>query len=419
MDNNNARQHTPAVLVLADSRTFRGIGFGATGRALGEAVFTTAMTGYQETMSDPSYHKQLVTLTVPMVGNTGYNEEDWESHGDKIWVAGLIIRDLAVKHSNWRADESLEDAMVKQGIVGIRGVDTRALVRHLRNHGSIAAGIFSGDEALQDTETLVSIVTSQPAMEGADLAAEAGTDDVYVVEPTGTVASGAHAAQSVPTVVAYDMGIKSATPKNMAARGLRVVVVPANTPFQDIEQYKPDGVFVSNGPGDPATADTMVGIVREVLAAKIPFFGICFGNQILGRALGLETYKMKFGHRGINVPVKNLITGKIDITSQNHGFALKGTPDDTFETDFGPARVTHVCLNDNTVEGVALENGLAFSVQYHPESAAGPNDANQLFDQFVQLLTEGPGNGPYDPPAAFTHSASSLIEKDNVKKGDK
>jgi len=415
MHNNNARQHTPAVLVLADGRTFRGIGFGATGRALGEAVFTTAMTGYQETMSDPSYHKQLVTLTVPMVGNTGYNEEDWESHGDKIWVAGLIIRDLAVRHSNWRADESLEEAMEKQGIVGIRGVDTRALVRHLRNHGSIAAGIFSGEEALQDTDTLVSIVTSQPSMEGADLAAEAATKEAYTVEPTGKAAG----ADSAPTVVAYDMGIKSATPKNMASRGLRVVVVPANTPFADIKQYNPDGVFVSNGPGDPATADTMVEIVREVLAAKIPFFGICFGNQILGRALGLNTYKMKFGHRGINVPVKNLITGKIDITSQNHGFALDGTPGETFDTDFGPARVTHVCLNDNTVEGVALENGLAFSVQYHPESAAGPNDANQLFDQFVQLLTSGPGDGPYNPPAAFTRSASSLIEKDSDKKGDK
>lgn len=415
MHNNNARQHTPAILVLADGRTFRGIGFGATGRALGEAVFTTAMTGYQETMSDPSYHKQLVTLTVPMVGNTGYNEEDWESHGDKIWVAGLIIRDLAVRHSNWRADESLEEAMEKQGIVGIRGVDTRALVRHLRNHGSIAAGIFSGEEALQDTDTLVSIVTSQPSMEGADLAAEAATKEVYTVEPTGKAAG----ADSAPTVVAYDMGIKSATPKNMAARGLRVVVAPANTPFADIKQYNPDGVFVSNGPGDPETADTMVEIVREVLAAKIPFFGICFGNQILGRALGLNTYKMKFGHRGINVPVKNLITGKIDITSQNHGFALEGTPGETFDTDFGPARVTHVCLNDNTVEGVALENGLAFSVQYHPESAAGPNDANQLFDQFVQLLTSGPGDGPYNPPAAFTRSASSLIEKDSDKKGDK
>lgn len=415
MHNNNARQHTPAILVLADGRTFRGIGFGAAGRALGEAVFTTAMTGYQETMSDPSYHKQLVTLTVPMVGNTGYNEEDWESHGDKIWVAGLIIRDLAVRHSNWRADESLEEAMEKQGIVGIRGVDTRALVRHLRNHGSIAAGIFSGEEALQDTDTLVSIVTSQPSMEGADLAAEAATKEVYTVEPTGKAVG----ADSAPTVVAYDMGIKSATPKNMAARGLRVVVVPANTPFAEIKQYNPDGVFVSNGPGDPATADTMVEIVREVLAAKIPFFGICFGNQILGRALGLNTYKMKFGHRGINVPVKNLITGKIDITSQNHGFALDGTPGETFDTDFGPARVTHVCLNDNTVEGVALENGLAFSVQYHPESAAGPNDANQLFDQFVQLLTSGPGDGPYNPPAAFTRSASSLIEKDSDKKGDK
>ena len=420
MQNNKSKVahmvHTPAILVLADGRVFRGVGFGATGRTLGEAVFTTAMTGYQETMSDPSYHKQIVTLTAPMIGNTGYNDEDWESHGDKIWVAGLVIRDLAVRHSNWRANQSLEEAMEKQGIIGIRGVDTRALVRHLRNHGSIAAGIFSGEEALKDTQELVDIVNGQPSMEGADLAAEAGTKEAYVVEPTGL---SPEEAAKAPTVVAYDMGIKSATPKNMAARGLRVYVVPANTPYEEIKKYSPDGVFVSNGPGDPATADTMVGIVREILADKVPFFGICFGNQILGRALGLKTYKMKFGHRGINVPVKNLITSKIDITSQNHGFALEGTPGESFATDFGPAKVTHVCLNDNTVEGVALDNGLAFSVQYHPESAAGPNDANQLFDQFVQLLKDGPGAGPYRPLAPFTRSASSLIDTDNDKKGDK
>ncbi|KQB85837.1 glutamine-hydrolyzing carbamoyl-phosphate synthase small subunit [Corynebacterium lowii] len=367
----------PAVLVLADGRSFHGHSLGAVGSTLGEAVFTTGMTGYQETMTDPSYHRQIVVATAPQIGNTGWNDEDDESRDNGIWVAGLVIRDLSARVSNWRAKRSLDEEMKKQGVVGIRGVDTRTLVRHLRDQGSVAAGIFSGEEAARPVEELVQIVAAQDSMAGADLSAQVSTTEPYVVEPEG---------EHRYTVVAFDMGIKTNTPRNFAARGVRTVVVPSTSTWADIEQYNPDGVFVSNGPGDPATADDMVAVVREVLGRKIPFFGICFGNQILGRALGMETYKMKFGHRGINVPVLNVTTGKIDITSQNHGFALKGKAGESFDTDFGPAKVTHVCLNDDVVEGVALESGLAYSVQYHPEAAAGPRDANPLFDQFIDLM---------------------------------
>ncbi|MDF5821950.1 glutamine-hydrolyzing carbamoyl-phosphate synthase small subunit [Corynebacterium felinum] len=366
-----------ALLVLADGRVFQGESFGAQGTTLGEAVFTTAMTGYQETMTDPSYHGQIVVATAPQIGNTGWNDEDCESYGDKIWVAGLVIRDLSVQVSNWRAKRSLEDEMIAQNLVGISGVDTRAIVRHLRNFGSVSAGIFSGSDAHKPIEELVEIVKQQPSMAGLDLSEQVCTDEPYVVEAQG---------DAQYTVVAYDMGIKTNTPRNFAKRGIRTIVVPANTPFAEILKHNPDGVFISNGPGDPATADVMVGIVQEILAAKLPLFGICFGNQILGRALGLETYKLKFGHRGVNVPVLNHLTGKIDITSQNHGFALKGEAGKVFSTPFGDAQITHTCLNDGTVEGVALVSGLAYSVQYHPESAAGPNDANPLFDQFIELM---------------------------------
>ncbi len=369
---------TNAVLVLADGKVFRGTSFGAVGTTLGEAVFTTAMTGYQETMTDPSYHRQIVVAAAPHIGNTGWNDEDNESRGDKIWVAGLVIRDLSTQVSSWRAKRSLEEEMLKQNIIGIAGVDTRALVRHLRNFGSVAAGIFTGEDALKPEAELVEIVKTQPAMAGLDLSEEVSTQQPYEVPAEG---------EEKYTVVAYDMGIKTNTPRNFAKRGIRTVVVPANTPYAEILQYNPHGVFISNGPGDPATADVMVGIVQDILKAEMPLFGICFGNQIFGRALGMETYKLKFGHRGVNVPVLNHVTGKIDITSQNHGFALKGTAGEVFSTPFGPAQVTHTCLNDDCVEGVALVNGKAFSVQYHPESAAGPNDANPLFDQFMDLLS--------------------------------
>ncbi|MBN9643418.1 glutamine-hydrolyzing carbamoyl-phosphate synthase small subunit [Corynebacterium mendelii] len=374
---NTCAQPLPAVLVLADGSIYRGEGFGAAGSVLGEAVFTTAMTGYQETMTDPSYHRQIVVATAPQIGNTGWNDQDNESRGNKIWVTGLVIRDLAHRVSNWRACRSLDEEMKAQNIPGIKGVDTRALVRHLRNHGSIAAGLFTGAQAEQDTDVLLDVVRNQPPMAGADLAGDVTTDASYTVEAMGITRA---------RVVAFDMGIKTNTPRNFAARGIETVVVPATTTFEEISELHPDGVFVSNGPGDPATADAMVETVKKVLEHKIPFFGICFGNQIFGRALGRKTYKLKFGHRGINIPVKNHDTGAIEITAQNHGFAVEGTPGEKFSTPFGPAHVSHSCLNDGVVEGLALDNGLGFSVQYHPEAAAGPHDANPLFDQFIELM---------------------------------
>lgn len=381
-DSTQYRPAAPAALVLADGRIFRGRAFGAQGTTLGEAVFTTGMTGYQETMTDPSYHRQIVVATAPQIGNTGWNDEDSESHDERIWVAGLVIRDLSRTVSNWRASRSLEEEMVSQGIIGIQNVDTRAIVRHLRDKGSVAAGIFSGD-ALTSDEEMLDAVRAQAPMEGADLAGDVSTDEVYIVEAEG---------ETKHTVICLDMGIKTNTPREFTRRGVRCVVVPASITYESIrelmDEHGATGIFISNGPGDPASADKAVAELRKVLEARIPFFGICFGNQLLGRALGLKTYKMKFGHRGINVPVLNHLTGKIDITAQNHGFALEGKALEQFDTPFGPALVTHTCLNDDTVEGVALVDGSAFSVQYHPEAAAGPHDANTLFDQFLDVLNQ-------------------------------
>jgi carbamoyl-phosphate synthase small subunit len=365
-----------AVLVLEDGRVFTGTPFGAIGETLGEAVFSTGMSGYQETLTDPSYHRQIVVATAPQIGNTGWNGEDAESRGDKIWVAGYAVRDPSPRASNWRATGTLEDELVRQGIVGIAGIDTRAVVRHLRSRGSMKAGVFSG-ESLAGPEELVERVGSQPSMLGADLAGEVSTGGSYIVEP------------EVPqrfTVAALDLGIKTNTPRNFARRGVRSHVLPASATFEQIADLKPDGVFLSNGPGDPATADHIVALTREVLGAGIPLFGICFGNQILGRALGLSTYKMVFGHRGINIPVIDHVTGRVAVTSQNHGFALEGEAGQSFDTPFGEAVVSHTCANDGVVEGVRLRDGRAFSVQYHPEAAAGPHDAEYLFDDFVELM---------------------------------
>ncbi|WP_067973190.1 glutamine-hydrolyzing carbamoyl-phosphate synthase small subunit [Mycolicibacter icosiumassiliensis] len=365
-----------AVLVLEDGRTFTGTPFGAVGQTLGEAVFSTGMSGYQETLTDPSYHRQIVVATAPQIGNTGWNHEDGESREEKIWVAGYVVRDPSPRASNWRATTTLDDELVRQGIVGIAGVDTRTIVRHLRNHGSMKAGVFSGD-ALASPEELVTRVREQPSMLGADLAGQVSTDAGYVVEPEG-----AHRF----TIAALDLGIKTNTPRNFSRRGIRSHVLPSSVDFAQIAELKPDGVFLSNGPGDPATAEAMVALTREVLGAGIPLFGICFGNQILGRALGLSTYKMTFGHRGINIPVIDHATGRVAVTAQNHGFALEGEAGQRFDTDFGPAVVSHTCANDGVVEGVKLADGRAFSVQYHPEAAAGPHDAEYLFDQFVDLM---------------------------------
>lgn len=365
-----------AVLVLEDGRVFTGTPFGAIGETLGEAVFSTGMSGYQETLTDPSYHRQIVVATAPQIGNTGWNDEDSESRGGKIWVAGYAVRDPSPRPSNWRATGTLADELVRQRIVGIAGIDTRAAVRHLRSRGSMKAGVFSG-EALAGTDELIERVRGQQAMLGADLAGAVSTEGTYIVEPEGPHRF---------TVAALDLGIKTNTPRNFARRGVRSHVLPASATFEQIAEIKPDGVFLSNGPGDPATADRVVALTRETLGAGIPLFGICFGNQILGRALGLSTYKMAFGHRGINIPVIDHATGRVAVTAQNHGFALEGEAGQSFDTPFGPAVVSHTCANDGVVEGVKLVDGRAFSVQYHPEAAAGPHDAQYLFDQFVQLM---------------------------------
>jgi carbamoyl-phosphate synthase small subunit len=365
-----------AVLVLEDGKVFTGTPFGAVGQTLGEAVFSTGMSGYQETLTDPSYHGQIVVATAPQIGNTGWNGEDAESRGDKIWVAGYAVRDPSPRASNWRATGTLDDELVRQGIVGIAGIDTRAVVRHLRTAGSMKAGVFSGG-ALADADVLVSRVLSQPSMLGADLAGEVSTEAAYVVDPDGPQRF---------TVAALDLGIKTNTPRNFANRGIRTHVLPSSTTFEQLTAVNPDGVFLSNGPGDPATADHVVAVTREVLGAGIPLFGICFGNQLLGRALGRATYKMTFGHRGINIPVMDHATGRVAVTAQNHGFALEGEAGEEFDTPFGRAVVSHTCANDGVVEGIKLVDGRAFSVQYHPEAAAGPHDAEYLFDQFVDLM---------------------------------
>ncbi len=374
---------TPAALVLEDGRVFRGTSFGAVGETLGEAVFSTGMTGYQETLTDPSYHRQIVVATAPQIGNTGWNDEDNESVGptgaqsqSKIWVAGYAVRDPSRRVSNWRATGTLQDELVRQNVVGIAGIDTRAVVRHLRTRGSMRAGIFSGAD-LAETDALLEKVKAQPSMLGADLASEVSTTSGYTIEPVG---------EARFTVAAVDLGIKTNTPRMFAERGIRVHVVSANASLDEILAYKPDGVFLSNGPGDPATAGGAVQLTKDVLGKGIPLFGICFGNQILGRALGRSTYKMKFGHRGINIPVIEEETGRVSITAQNHGFALEGQRGEVFDTPFGKAAISHVCANDGTVEGVRLLDGRAFSVQYHPEAAAGPHDAAYLFDRFTGIL---------------------------------
>ena len=364
---------TPAVLVLEDGRTFRGQSYGAVGATFGEAVFNTGMTGYQETLTDPSYHRQVVVMTAPQIGNTGVNDEDPES--DRIWVSGFVVRDPSRSTSNWRSRRSLADELAGQGVVGISGVDTRALTRHLRERGAMRVGIFSGDEI---TEGLVERVAASPGMAGADLAKEVSTASAYVVPAQGARRF---------TVAALDLGIKRRTPWHLARAGCEVHVLPATATAADLLAVRPDGVFFSNGPGDPATADYAVDAMRGVLDAGVPAFGICFGNQILGRALGLGTYKLRYGHRGVNQPVQELATGRVHVTSHNHGFAVDAPTDGAaVPTPYGEVAVSHVDLNDNVVEGLKCLQVRAFSVQYHPEAAPGPHDATGLFAQFASLM---------------------------------
>jgi carbamoyl-phosphate synthase small subunit len=379
-----------AVLVLEDGRVFRGTSFGATGAAFGEAVFTTGMTGYQETLTDPSYRRQVVVSTAPQIGNTGWvatggqdgTQDDNES--GRIWVAGYVIRDLSPAPSNWRASSTLPQEMADQGVLGISGVDTRALTRHLRTAGAMRCGIYSG-VALRPTAEMLAQVRDQPGMAGADLTSEVSTPERYTVPAIGSARF---------SVAAIDLGIKANTPRMLAQRGITTHVIPADASIQDIQALGVDGVFLSNGPGDPSTQDAMVALTREILSRRIPLFGICFGNQILGRALGFGTYKLKFGHRGINQPVLEKATGRVLISAHNHGFAVDAPLDGVSVTEFGRVQVGFVCLNDNVVEGLECLDVPAFSVQFHPEAAAGPHDAQSLFDRFVSLMAASSPSSP-------------------------
>jgi len=367
-----------AYLVLDDGRIFEGSSWAAQGKTFGEAVFQTGMTGYQETLTDPSYHKQVVVMTAPHIGNTGVNDLDNES--SKIWVAGFVVRNPSSLTSNWRAQSDLESELIEQGIVGIQGVDTRAITRHLRDRGAMRVGIFSGLDLTR--EEMVVEVRKAEAMSGAFLVKDVSTPSTYIVPAIGVKKF---------TIAALDLGIKAATPRSLAERGVEVHVMPFDSTVDQIMSIKPDGVFLSNGPGDPSTMTDVIEVVRELLLSEVPIFGICFGHQILGRALGFETYKLQFGHRGINQPVMDKVTGKVEITAHNHGFAVKAPTDSEFATVYGRGEVTHICLNDGVVEGLALLDRPAFSVQYHPEAAAGPHDASYLFDRFVDMMSKKVG----------------------------
>ncbi len=380
-----------AVLVLEDGQVYVGEPYGARGSTCGEIVFATGMTGYQETLTDPSYDRQIVVQTFPHIGDTGINGEDPES--SRIWVAGYVVREPSPNVSNWRATGSLDDDLIANGIVGICRIDTRKLVRHLRSAGVMRAGVFSG-EALEDAngrlraiDDLLDQVKATPQMQGLSLYDEVSTKQTYTIEPCGEY----EGKEPLFTVAAVDLGIKAMTPHRMAERGCRVHVVPSTITFEQLQALNPDGVFFSNGPGDPEQAEPEVELLRQVLDAGYPFFGICFGNQLLGRALGFGTYKLKFGHRGINQPVKDTTTGKIEVTAHNHGFAVDAPIGETVPSPYGDGRygrvfVSHIDLNDDVVEGLQCVDIPAFSVQYHPEAAAGPHDASYLFDRFVDLM---------------------------------
>jgi carbamoyl-phosphate synthase small subunit len=369
------------VLALEDGQIFSGTGFGAEGVQTGELVFNTSMTGYQEILTDPSYHRQIVTMTVPHVGNTGVNPQDVES--ERAWVAGFVVRALSPNVSNWRSDRDLDTFLREQGVIGLSGIATRKLVRHIRDRGVMRAAIAHG-EAARDPQALVTLAQNAPDMAGANLVDDvtcaeayhwtAGSDPAWyrdhIYDPNG------------PLIVAYDTGIKHNILRMLTDRGLRVTVVPARTSAEAVLALNPAGVFLSNGPGDPAAVTYMIENTRQLLG-RVPIFGICLGHQILALALGGRTEKMRFGHRGGNQPVKNLLTGAVEISSHNHGFAV--TPD----SDLRGAEVTHVNLNDSTIEGLRHSDLGAFSVQYHPEASPGPHDSLYLFDEFVQRVKSG------------------------------
>lgn len=370
----------PAVLVLEDGTRYTGRAYGARGRTLGEAVFATGMTGYQETLTDPSYAGQIVIQTAPHIGNTGMNDEDPESR--RIWVAGYVVRDPSRIVSNHRATRSLDDELVQTGIVGISGIDTRAVTRHLRDRGAMRAGVFSGPDAALAADEQLALVREAPEMTGRNLSAE-----VSVQEATVTAARGD---ERLGVLAILDLGVKQSTVDNLADRGFDVHVLPQDVTLEQLLAIDPVAVFYSNGPGDPGASDAHVALLRGVLDQRLPFFGICFGNQLLGRALGLGTYKLPFGHRGINQPVLDKLTGRVEVTAHNHGFAVDAPLEGEFDSPHGYGRVevSHIGLNDQVVEGLRALDIPAFSVQYHPEAAAGPHDANYLFDRFAGLVRE-------------------------------
>ncbi|QYH36120.1 glutamine-hydrolyzing carbamoyl-phosphate synthase small subunit [Salinibacterium sp. M195] len=369
----------PAVLVLEDGTRYLGQAYGARGQRIGEVVFATGMTGYQETITDPSYAGQIVVMTAPHIGNTGVNDEDPES--SRIWVSGFVVRDASRVVSNYRADGSLDDELTEQSIVGISGVDTRAITRRLRDSGSMRGGIFSGVEATLSDDEQLAAVTAAAQMSGQSLSSEVSTADAYVVAAVG---------ESIGRLAVLDLGVKTSTLNYLADRGFDVHVLPQTITFDELLAIEPVAVFYSNGPGDPSASDAHVALLTEVLKKGLPFFGICFGNQLLGRALGYGTYKLPFGHRGINQPVIDVQTQRTEITAHNHGFAVDAPIGEISQSPagFGRVEVSHVNLNDNVVEGLRALDIPAFSVQYHPEAASGPHDANYLFDRFRDLVLE-------------------------------
>jgi len=377
MTETTTRTGDHAVLVLEDGTRYEGRAYGARGRTVGEAVFATGMTGYQETLTDPSYAGQIVMMTAPHIGNTGMNDDDEESN--RIWVAGFIVRDPSRVVSNFRSQRSLDDDLERCGVVGISRIDTRALTRHLRSAGAMRAGIFSGDDALLSAGEQLAVVQSGAEMAGQNLSATVSTAEAYTLPAEG---------ERVGSVAVLDLGVKASTLHYLAERGFDVHVLPQTITADEILAMQPDALFYSNGPGDPSASDQHVEILRTALRAGVPYFGICFGNQLLGRALGFGTYKLPFGHRGINQPVLDRSTGRVEITAHNHGFAVDAPIDAVSESaqGFGRVEVSHVGLNDNVVEGLNCLDIPAFSVQYHPESAAGPHDANYLFDRFRDMV---------------------------------
>jgi carbamoyl-phosphate synthase small subunit len=366
-----------AVLVLEDGSRFEGNAWGARGETLGEVVFSTGMTGYQETLTDPSYAGQIVVMTAPHIGNTGMNDEDPESR--RIWVDGFVVRDPARRPSNFRSTRSLDEDLVSDGIVSISGVDTRAITLILREAGVMRGGIFSGAGIDLDSEELLDKVRTAPDMKGKNLSDQVSVNEMRVVPAVGA---------SLGRLAVIDLGVKESTLHHLAARGFDVHVLPSSASYEDVMSLDPVALFYSNGPGDPSASDHHVSLLKSALGDRLPFFGICFGNQLLGRALGFDTYKLKYGHRGINQPVVDRTTGKVEITAQNHGFAVDAPREGVVESPagFGKVQVSHVSLNDDVVEGLTALDIPAFSVQYHPDAAAGPHDSTYLFDRFRDLV---------------------------------